>query len=307
MHDIIIIGAGCAGLTAAVYALRAGKSVLIIEKENIGGQISHSPLVENFPGFISISGSDFSNRLFEQAMSFGADFEIDTVIKIEKTENGFIVLCESGEFESHRVIIATGLKHRRIEIARENELIGHGISYCAICDGAFYKGREVAVVGGGNAALQNAIFLSAYCKKVYLIHRRTEFRAEKELVNDAMTHENIEFILNSVVSELIGESELTALGIFDVNNEQKTRLEVDALFVSIGHIPENAIFSDLVKLDSEGFIDANEDCRTSCEGIFAAGDCRRKKIRQLTTAAADGAVAALAACNQSPIKKAISK
>lgn len=292
MHDIVIIGAGCAGLTAAIYARRAGKSVIVLERESIGGQISHAPKVENFPAFLSISGIDFSNRLFEQIMALEADFEIETVTGISKTAAGFTVHCEQSEYSCKNVIIATGLTHRLIGLEEEERFIGKGISYCTLCDGAFYKDKDVAVVGGGNAALQNARYLSSLCSKVFLIHRRDVFRAEARLAEEVSSLPNVEIIMNSTVKKLDGVNELEGILLLDTKTLLKKSIKLDALFISIGHVAQNEIFADLIELDQDGFILTNESCETSCKGIFAAGDCRKKAIRQLTTAAADGAIAA---------------
>lgn len=296
MRDVIIIGAGCAGMTAAIYALRAGKSVLILEGEGIGGQISFAPRVENFPSIASISGAEFSNNLFEQVVALGADVELETVTGIVPGEETHVVKTDSGEHICKSIVIATGVKHRHLGIARENAI--SGISYCAICDGAFYKGKQVAVVGGGNSALQSAEFLSAYCEKVFLIHRRNAFRAEEAQVDAVGKIPNVEMVLDSVITSLEGECALWALQIQNVKTGECAALPVGGLFVTIGQIPENAVFQGVIALDEEGYIDAGEDCKTNVPGIFAAGDCRKKEIRQLTTAAADGAVAGLAAARR---------
>lgn len=298
MKDVIIIGAGCAGMTAAIYALRAGKSVLILESEGIGGQISFAPRVENFPGIQSISGAEFSNNMFEQVLALGTELEIESVTNIVPGEDRHRVLTDSGEHECKSIVIATGLKHRHLGLRREQEL--SGISYCAICDGAFYKGQEVAVIGGGNSALDSAEFLSAYCDKVFLIHRRDSFRAEQSQVDVIEKISNIQPIFDCVITEYQGENELCGLKLQNVKTGECRDLPLGGLFVEIGKVPENAIFEGLIDLDEEGYINAGEDCKTNVDGIFAAGDCRRKEIRQLTTAAADGAVAGLAAAAYKP-------
>ena len=293
--DILIVGAGCAGLTAAIYAARAGKSVTILENEGIGGQISTSPRVENYPGVKSISGIEFSDRLFDQACDLGVELQLARAESVEKAEGGFTVKTEFGDYTAKAVILATGCKHRRLGLAEEERFAGKGVSYCAVCDGAFYKGRTVAVVGGGSAALQNALMLSAICEKVYLIHRRDAYRAEEKLVDQINATANIEPVLNAKVRQLNGTDKLESVTVTQ-NDRETAELAIDGLFVSIGQQADNAAFSSLVALDESGYIIAGEDCKTSCEGVFAAGDCRTKQIRQLTTAAADGAVAALAAC-----------
>jgi len=296
MYDVIIVGAGCAGLTAAVYALRAGKTVLILEAETIGGQISSSPKVENFPSIKSISGAEFSSNLFDQATDLGADFELDRVTKVI---NGDVkkVITEYGEYECKALILATGVKHRKLDLENVDDYEGNGISYCAVCDGAFFKGMKVAVNGGGNSALQSAEMLSEICEKVYLIHRRDTFRGEKTHVERLEKIPNIEFVLNSTVTKLSGDGALESVEITNTQTKDTTTLEVSGLFAMIGQIPQNSVFADVVELDEAGYIKAGEDCKTSADGIYAAGDCRTKAIRQLTTAAADGAVAALAAIN----------
>lgn len=294
MSDIIIVGAGCAGLTAAIYAARAGKAVTILENEGIGGQISTSPRVENYPGIKSISGIEFSDRLFDQACDLGVELQLARAEGIEKNDGGFTVKTEYGDMTAKAVILATGCRHRHLGLPEEERFAGKGVSYCAVCDGAFYKGRTVAVAGGGNAALQNALMLAEICEKVYLIHRRDAYRAEDQLVQQINAVPNIEPVLNATVSRLNGSGKLESVTVSRNGSEEE--IATDCLFVSIGQQADNAAFADLVTLDDNGYIVAGEDCKTSCEGVFAAGDCRTKAIRQLTTAAADGAVAALAAC-----------
>ena len=299
MFDILIIGGGPAGLTAATYACRAGKSVLVIEKNAFGGQITWSPKVENFPGFVSISGTELGDKLLEQAMSQGAEVELEEATEIRREGEGFTVRCESGaSFESRALILATGARPRMLGVAREEELVGSGVCYCAVCDGAFYAGRPVAVCGGGNSALQDALLLSESCSRVYLIHRRDSFRGEQKLVEALEQRENVEFVLNAAVTALQGGEELSGL----VLEQEGVRREiaVDGLFVAIGHQPDNGAFAAHLKLDGAGYADSGEDCLTETPGLFVAGDCRRKSVRQLTTAAADGAVAALAAVKYLP-------
>ena len=295
MTDIIIIGAGTAGLSAAIYALRAGKSVLLMEQLTYGGQIINTPEVENYPGIKSISGFDFAQGLYEQAEALGAELKYEQVTGIDDGEVKK-VKTSSGEYECKAIILATGAKNRPLGLDKETEFIGSGISYCATCDGAFFKGRVVAVNGGGNTALEDALFLSNYCKKVYLIHRRDEFRGEAKQVDKLKEKENIEFVLNATITELLGEDELSGVRVHDKLSGEDKDIELDGLFIAIGQMPENAAFAPLIELDKGGYIVAGEDCRTNVAGIFAAGDCRTKTVRQLTTAAADGAVAALAAC-----------
>lgn len=294
-YDIIIIGAGCAGLTAAIYARRAGKRVLVIEGESIGGQISRSPRVENYPGIKQISGIEFSDSLYEQAESLGSELEFTTVTAIRDEGRLKRVITEDGDFSCRALIIASGVKHSTLGIEREEEL--SGISYCAICDGAFYKNADVAVVGGGSSALQSAELLAATCRSVTLIHRRAEFRGELQIVERLKRLDNVSLCLDSVIASLNGEEKLSSVSIKNIKTEAVSELKVDGLFVAVGQRPNNSAFADTVELDESGYIIASEDCRASCQGIFAAGDCRTKAVRQLTTAAADGAVAALAACS----------
>lgn len=294
MYDIIVIGAGPAGLTAAIYAARAGKKVLVYEKEGIGGQIAFSPRVENYPGIRSVSGAEFSDNLYEQALSFGVEIELDAVVSIEDLGDSKAVITESGREQCKKLIIATGVQHRKLGLPEEDDFVGRGVSYCAVCDGAFFKNTDVAVVGGGNAALRSAQLLAGICKKVYLIHRRNEFRGEKMIADDLVSLGNVEFVLDSVVSGLIGDGDLSSVEVENTVSNVKTKLDVSALFVCVGQIPSNEIFRDIISLDENGYIIAGEDCKTNIDGIFAVGDCRTKSVRQLTTAAADGAVAALA-------------
>ena len=296
LYDILIVGGGPAGLTAATYARRAGKSVLVIEKNAFGGQITWSPKVENFPGFVSVSGAELGDKLLEQAMEQGAEVELDEVTSVSVRPDGIkTVACDSGAvFEGRALIAAVGAKPRMLGLAREEELVGNGVCFCAVCDGAFYAGKDVAVNGGGNSALQDALLLSEKCRRVYLIHRRDAFRGEQKLVEALEKRENVEFVLRASVAELLGDGELT--GIVVEQDGQRRELPVAGLFVAIGHAPDNGIFSGLMDLDRAGYAASGEDCLTATPGVFVAGDCRAKGVRQLTTAAADGAVAALAAC-----------
>ena len=296
MYDIIIIGGGPAGLTAATYARRAGKTVLVIEKNAFGGQITWSPKVENFPSHVSISGAELGDKLLEQAMEQGAEVELEEVTAVNVQGDIKTVLCESGaEFQGKALIIATGAKPRMLGLPREEELIGSGVCFCAVCDGAFYKGCDVAVNGGGNSALQDAVLLSEKCSKVYLIHRRDSFRGEAALVDILRKKTNVEFVLEASITGLEGENELTAITVNQKGAER--RIPVQGLFVAIGHAPDNGIFSKLIELDRAGYAASGEDCLTRSAGIFVAGDCRAKSVHQLTTAVADGSVAALAACS----------
>ena len=295
IYDVIIVGGGPAGLTAAVYARRAGKRVLVLEKDALGGQITWSPRVENFPSVSSVSGAELGNRMAEQAIEQGAEVEIEEVTALERREEGWRVRCLFGaEYEGRTVILATGAKPRALGIPREAELVGSGVGYCAVCDGAFFQGEAVAVSGGGNSALQDAMLLSELCSRVYLVHRRLSFRGEEALASALREKENVEFVLNARVTALHGEEALT--GVTVEQNGAERELPVAGLFVAIGHEPQNSAFSDFLTLDGRGYAASGEDCQTRSGGLFVAGDCRAKGVRQLTTAVSDGAVAALAAC-----------
>lgn len=296
MHDIIIIGGGPAGLTAAIYGLRAGKTVLVLEKETFGGQITFSPKVENIPGFLALSGNEFAEKLVEQALELGAEMEMTEAVEIK---DGAVktVVTEDGSFEAKAVIIAAGAKHRLLGVKGEEKFIGNGISFCAVCDGAFYKGQEVAVVGGGNSALQEAILLSELCSKVTVIQNLDYLTGEKTLENQLASKSNVEIITGTTVESFEGQEELSGLTLKKLKTGQTDFLAVDGVFVAIGLAPQNERFSGNVCLDPQGYIASGEDCKTKTDGIFTAGDCRAKSVRQVTTAAADGAVSALAACN----------
>ena len=295
IHDIIIIGGGPAGLTAAVYARRAGKSVLVLEKAALGGQITWSPKVENFPSVVSISGTELGDRMAEQAMAQGADIELEEVVGIDDLGELRRVRCDFGaSYEGRAVILAAGAKPRMLGVEREEELVGAGVGYCAVCDGAFFKDLPVAVNGGGNSALQDAMLLSETSSRVYLIHRRDSFRGEEKLVEALRAKDNVEFVLNASIVRLLGEDELC--GVVVSQNGVEREIAVDGLFVAIGHEPDIGTFADFAALDARGYAAAGEDCATGTPWLFVAGDCRAKKVRQLTTAVADGAVAALAAC-----------
>ena len=296
MYDIIIIGGGPAGLTAAVYARRANKTVLVIEKSTFGGQITFSPKVENIPGFAQITGNEFAEKLVEQALGLEAEVECAEVLSVKNGEIKTVV-TDSGEFQCKALIIATGAKHRMLGLEREEQMVGNGISFCAVCDGAFYESKTVAVIGGGNSALQEALLLAETSKKVYVVQNLDFFTGEQKLVEQLKTKNNVEIILGTVVEGLVGDNELTAINLCRVADNEKSTLKIDGMFVAIGLIPQNEAFADLIKLNQFGYAEADETCVTTAEGVFVAGDCRSKAIRQVATAAADGAVAALAACN----------
>lgn len=297
MKDIIIIGAGPAGMTAALYALRADKSVLLLEKENFGGQITYSPKLENYPSVMEISGSAFAEKMLEQVMAHGADIELAAAEKITDMGDYKIVSTEYGDFEGKAVIIATGSKHRHLGLEGEEELIGSGISFCAVCDGSFFTGKKVAVIGGGNTALQEAVMLSDLCSEVIIVQNLSFMTGEKKLLQILEKKSNVKMIFDTLVTSLSSEGgELRAISLKNTSTDEISTLELDGMFVAIGQQPENQPFAALTALDNYGYIIAGEDCLTDTAGVFVAGDCRTKRIRQVTTAASDGAVAALAAC-----------
>ena len=290
---MIVIGAGTAGMTAALNALRNGKTVLVLEKETVGGQISFSPRVENFPTIMAISGAELSDRLFEQIMSHGTDFELEKVTGVEKNGDIFTVTTEYGAHEGRTVIIATGASPRRIGVEGENELVGHGVSYCALCDGAFYKDEEVALIGDANTALQYALFLTGYCKKVHVCTLFDRFFADKAHVDNLMTKNNVAVYHNLSLREFLSENgELTGLVFENTTDKSEFRLPVKAVFIAIGQVPDNKAFANLCDIDKNGYVIAGDDGKTRTDGLFVAGDCRTKSVRQLATAAADGAIAA---------------
>lgn len=295
MYDIIIIGAGPAGMTSALYSLRANKSVLLIEKRAFGGQITYSPKVENYPGFEQISGNEFGRKLHDQIMKLGAKFAIDEAVLVDDNGDNKTVVCKNNRYVCRAVIFATGADHRRLNVSGENDFLGKGVSYCAVCDGAFFTNKITAVVGGGNSALQEAIYLSDICQKVYLIHRRADFRADKFLVDKLNHINNITVMKNSEVYEITGESVVSHIGILDKLSGNKTQISVSGVFISIGLAPQNDAFSGLVRIDESGHAEVDDECIVR-DGIYVAGDCRKKSVYQLTTAVGDGATAAVNAC-----------
>ena len=298
MYDMIIVGGGPAGLTAAVYALRAGKTVLVIEKNSFGGQIAFSPKVENIPGTIQISGAAFADQLVEQAMNLGAEVELEKVVKVEKTDGIFKVLTEEENvFEGRAVILATGVKHRTLGLPGESELIGNGISFCAVCDGAFYTGQDVAMIGGGNSALQEALLLSEVCSKVTIVQNLAFLTGEQKLADALKEKDNVQIIYSTVVASYeTRDGALTGLRLRSELTGEESAISVDGVFLAVGLQPENEAFAELAQLNDWGYFDSGEDCTTRTEGVFVAGDCRSKRIRQVVTASADGAIAAMAAC-----------
>lgn len=291
VYDILIVGAGPAGLTAAIYARRASKSVLVLEARAWGGQIINTPDIENYPVVAHISGADFANDLYNQATALGAEVKLEKVTGVEAQGNVKKVRTTLAEYEARAVILATGSENRKLGVEREQELTGRGVSYCATCDGNFFRKKTVAVVGGGNTALEDALYLADLAEKVYLIHRRDAFRGEEGTVERLQARPNIEFVLNSNVTRLIAEKRLKAIEV--TNKDGSVReLAVNGLFVAVGRTPENQSFAQLIDLDPSGYAIASENCRTKVPGIFVAGDNRVKEVRQLVTAASDGAVAA---------------
>ena len=298
MYDIIIVGGGPAGMTAALYAKRNGKSALVIEKNGFGGQITHSPKVENFPGTITISGTELADSMMSQILEQGADIEFETVISVETYGNKKIVRTEEGSsFEALAVIIATGVKHRMLGLDGEEDLVGEGISFCAVCDGDFYKGKTVIMAGGGNSALQEAILLSDKCEKVIILQDLPYFTGEENLQKILFSRANVEPITSVKILKLITENgDFKGLEVKLTDTEETKQIYADGMFVAIGLIPENEPFKNLADLNNYGYFSSDERCTTKTPGIFVAGDCRAKAVRQVTTAAADGTIAALAAC-----------
>ena len=296
MKDIIIIGAGPAGMTAALYARRAGKSVLLMEKEYPGGQIVNSPLVENYPALPGVTGADFAINLQNQLEALKVDFEYSEAVSIEKNGSLFTVNHDEA-LQAKSVILASGVHHRELGLEGEAELIGLGVSFCAVCDGAFYRGRDVAVIGGGDTALQDAVYLSALCRTVYVVHRRDAFRASAALVEKARAKDNIRFVTPYVPSGYERDAEgVCGLKLKHASDGSEKELSVSGVFLAVGQIPQSAFAAGLAELSPEGYFRAGEDCRTNVPGLFAAGDCRVKQVRQLTTAVGDGATAATLAC-----------
>ena len=291
MTDIIIIGAGPAGLTASIYARRAAKSVLVLEAMSYGGQIINTPDIENYPAAAHISGFDFATKVYEQAKALGAEFKFEKALEIRDNGGSKTVVTAKGEYEAKAVIIATGSENRKLGVEGEEKLVGRGISYCATCDGAFFRNKTVAVVGGGNTALEDALYLADIAEKVYLIHRREEFRGEQSTAEKLKERPNVEFVLNSQVTKLNADKRLQSIEVTNKQGIIKT-LEVNGLFVAVGRIPENQSFASVIELDEAGYAAAGENCRTKTAGIFVAGDNRAKEVRQLVTATADGAIAA---------------
>lgn len=291
MYDVIIVGGGPAGLTAAIYLLRACKKVLVIEKEVFGGQITKSSLVENYPGCPNISGMKLGNMMYDQAKDLGMEALYGEVTSISKENDLFSVFVGKEKYQSKSIIYAAGVRPRKLEIENESKLLGKGVSYCATCDGAFFKDKTVCVIGGGNTAIDDALYLSNICKKVYLIHRREEFRAEPLKVTHLKQKENVEFFYHAVVQDILGEEKVEKVKILVEDLEKE--LEVDGVFVAVGSVPNTQILKDFLSISSNGYLFVNHQLETSIPGFFVAGDVREKTVRQLTTAVCDGTIAAM--------------
>lgn len=292
MTDILILGGGPAGLTAALYAARAGKSVVVCEKESFGGQITQAHQVDNYPGLPGISGMDLGDKLCAQAMDAGVQTVFCEVVSIHWHIDGtFYVETDDGPMNAKAVIFAGGAKPRMLGVEREEDLIGSGVSYCALCDGAFFQGQDVAIVGGGNTAFSDALVLAGICRSVTLIHRRNEFRAENAVVESVKATPNIKLMTPYTIKELLGQDQVEGIVLHD-----GTTLPVQAVFVALGRVPDCSVIETLIDQDSAGYALSDESCHTKTPGLFVAGDCRSKTVRQLTTAMADGTVAAMAAC-----------
>ncbi len=289
MYDIIVIGAGTAGLTASIYGRRANKNVLVLEALSYGGQIINTLSIENYPVEENISGMEFATRIYNQAKNLGAEIKFEKVVELKKENNVFIVKTTKNSYEAKTVVIATGNKSRKLNIDKEDSLLGKGISYCGTCDGAFFKGKDVAVLGNGNTAVEDALYLAGLANKVYLVSRNSALNAEEVEVEELKKKSNVEIIFNSSVSKIIGEEKLEGIEIVNKENDSKT-LNIDGLFIAIGRIPDNGIFASLADLDESGYIIAGEDCKTKTPGLFVAGDTRTKEVRQLVTATSDGAI-----------------
>ena len=289
-YDIVIIGAGVAGMTAAIYAKRAGKSVVVLEALARGGQAIQTENIENYPGFDAISGAELTEKIYHQMNNLDVKIQYETVIKCIKNDDGFSVITDEAEYSAGAVIIAVGAKYKPMGVKNESKMVGKGVSYCATCDGALYRRKAVAVVGGGNSALYSALYLADIAKKVYLVNRGQEFKGDQIMVEELKNRRNVELVLNADIKEVVGSESVEGLRI--VKNETERILIVEGIFVNVGRAPDTEVFEGLVEMDRSGYIVAGEDCQTSCKNIYAAGDCRKKFLRQLVTAASDGAVAA---------------
>lgn len=292
MYDIIIIGSGIAGLTSAIYALNNKRKVLILESQTYGGQIINSNIINNYPGFLEISGFDLMTNIYNQVKNLGGVIKYEEVLEITKNKK---IITKNETYEAKSIIISTGLSPRKLNLENEDKFIGKGISYCATCDGSFYKDKDVMVVGGGNTAIEDVIYLSNICKKVYLVYRRKELRKDVNLTEKVKELSNVEIIYNSNIEKLNGDESLNSVDIINKDTEKITNIIINGLFVAIGKIPSGNIFKDLLNVTENGYIITDEDCHTNIDGIYAAGDIRKKRLRQLVTAASDGAIAAIEA------------
>ena len=294
MYDIIIVGGGPAGLTAALYAARANKKVLVFEAKVPGGQIVNAHMVSNYPGIENISGADFATNLYNQVTKLGVEVKFETVLSINDKKE---VTTNNGTYKAKAIILATGAENRKLRIENEEELVGKGVSYCATCDGNFYKGKVVAVVGGGNTALEDALYLSDLAAKVYLIHRRDTFRGEAKLVSELKKKGNVEFVYNSNVIKINGTEKVESI-IVKNNVDEEKKINIDGLFIAVGQEPKNIIFKDVVEVDEKGYIVSTDEVHTNKKGIYVAGDAKDKLLKQLTTAVSDGSIAATVAIKE---------
>lgn len=298
MYDIIIVGGGPAGISAGIYARRAGKSTLVIERSALGGQMTYSPKIENYPAMLSVSGNELAEAMTDQLIQLGGEFEFDEVTAVRDDGENKTVVTHENEFSARAVILANGVKHRMLGLEGEEELVGSGISFCAVCDGAFYRDLDVAVIGGGNSAMQEALLLSEGCRSVTVVQNLSDFTGEKRLAESLGAKNNVKTLFDTVVEGFVtSEGTLKGIRVKNTATGDGSEIACDGVFVAIGLVPENDAFGSLVPLDDRGYYKVGEDCTAPTHGIFVAGDCRSKKTRQITTAVADGAVAALAACS----------
>lgn len=296
MYDIIIIGAGPSGMTAGIYGALARKKVLILEKENFGGQILKANCVKNYPGLSNISGYEFASKLYEQVKELDVEIKFEEATLIKNYDNKKEVITIKNTYETKTVIIASGAKNRKLGINNEDNLIGKGVSYCSTCDGMFFKDKIVAITGGGNNAIDDALYLSNICKKVYVIYRRKEFKFDSINLSNLRKKDNVEFILDTIITDIKGNEKLESIDLEKNDTRESSSLNIDGLFIAIGHIPVSNMCNNLIETDKSGYIISNEDCTTNIDGIFAAGDIRVKDVRQLTTACSDGTISAINAC-----------
>lgn len=296
MYDIIIIGAGPSGMTAGIYAGIARKKVLILEKEAYGGQILKANCVKNYPGLSNVSGIEYAEKLYNQVKELNIDIKFENAIEIKNYDDEKVVITNKNNYKAKTVIIASGAKNRKLGLNNEDNLIGKGLSYCSTCDGMFFKDKVVAITGGGNNAIDDALYLSNICKKVYVIYRRKEFKFDSINLSNLRKKDNVEFILDTIITDLKGKDRLESISLEKNDTREISTLNIDGLFIAIGHIPVSDMCNNLIETDKFGYIISNEDCTTNIDGIFASGDIRVKDIRQLTTACSDGTISAINAC-----------